>query len=819
MKHPVLFLAAALAVRGAICALAAEAPLPPPASGPVDFVRDLKPLLEASCIKCHAHGQKKSGYAMDSRESFLAGGKSGPAAVPGQSAASLVVQLVAGQDPDRVMPAKGPRWTPEQVGRLRAWIDQGAPWPEGVALGRGARAPLHPRQVALPPPRRGLTHPVDRLLEPYFARHGFKPPKPVSDRVFARRVYLDVIGLLPTPAELAAFEKDRRPDKRARLVRQLLHDSARYAEHWLSFWNDCLRNDYRGTGYIDGGRKQITPWLYAALVTNMPFNSFVARLVNPDEHSEGFVKGIVWRGDINASQTPQMQAAQNISQVFLGINLKCASCHDSYISDWKLSDAYGLAGVYADEPLEMVKCDAPTGQIASRRFLFPELGELTDSTNRAERLASLARLITHPQNGRLTRTIVNRLWAKLMGRGLIEPVDEMDNPPWHADLLDWLAWDLAEHGYDLKHTLELILTSRAYSLPAVAGEELVSDQFVFRGPVVKRLSAEQYQDALSQLTGLWRDLPATTEIDFTTAWPNLLPERPRVQWIWSSPDAAKGVPPGSVWLRKTFDLPVVPELAFLAVAADNRFRLFINGREAGSGDDWGKPRLLNIGDKLHAGANLIAVEVTNDPTKKDDPSPNPAGFLLEAWFRHQGRCLPAFGSDGSWRVATQKVEGWEKPQFEEAGWAAAVELGPPELEPWRLQPKLTAALSTAARHGTIRASLVAADPLSTALGRPNREQVNTSRPTAATTLQALELTNGATLHELLTRGAQRVLEAAGTRSPRDLAVRLYRQAFGREPRRAELDLAEEVLGRPPAPESVADFLWALTLQPEFQLIY
>jgi hypothetical protein len=819
MKHLVLLLAAALAGPVLGVARAAEAALPPAAARPVDFVRDVKPLLEASCIKCHAHGQKKSDYAIDSRETFLAGGKSGPAAVPGRSADSLVVQLVAGQDPDRVMPAKGPRWTPEQVGLLRAWIDQGAPWPEGVALGRGARAPLAPRQVQLPPPRRGLTHPVDRLLEPYFARHGFKPPKPVADRVFARRVYLDVIGLLPTPAELAAFEKDRRPDKRARLVRQLLADSARYAEHWLTFWNDCLRNDYRGTGYIDGGRKQITPWLYAALATNMPFDSFVARLVNPDEHSEGFARGIVWRGAINASQTPQMQAAQNISQVFLGLNLKCASCHDSYISDWKLTDAYGLASVYADEPLELVKCDTPTGQIAQRKFLFPELGQLQDSTNRAERLASLARLVTHPQNGRLTRTVVNRLWAKFMGRGLVEPVDEMDNPPWHADLLDWLAWDFAQHGYDLKHTMEVILTSRAYSLPAVGGEELVSDRFVFRGPLVKRLTAEQYLDGLSQLTGLWRDLPDTTEIDFTTARPDLLGERPRVRWIWSGPDAARGVSPGTLWLRKTFTLAEVPDLAFLAVAADNRFRLFVNGREAGSGDDWNKPRLLNIRDKLTAGDNLLAVEVTNDETKKDDPSPNPAGFLLEAWMRAGGRTLPGFGSDASWRYATNKVEGWEKPQFAAADWLPAVELGPPDLEPWRLQTRLTAAVSAAARHGTVRASLVAADPLSTALGRPNREQVNTTRPTAATTLQALELTNGETLTRLLTRGAERLLQSARDLSPRALAGRLVLQAFGRPATRAELEVAEEMLGRPPAPEGVADFLWALTLQPEFQLIY
>lgn len=819
MKHEALYLAMVLALAAGPLAGSADAELPSPATRTVDFVRDLKPLLEASCIKCHAHGQKKSGYAIDTRETFLNGGKSGPAAKPGDSAASLVVHLVAGRDPDRLMPAKGARWTAEQVGLLRAWIDQGAPWPEGVALGRGAQAPLLPRQVALPPPSRKLLNPVDRLLEPYFAQHNFKPPQPVADRVFARRVFLDTIGLLPTPAEVTAFERDRAPDKRARLVRRLLNDNQRYAEHWMTFWNDCLRNDYRGTGFIDGGRKQITPWLYAALATNMPFNSFVARLVNPDEHSEGFSKGIVWRGAINASQTPQMQAAQNVSQVFLGINLKCASCHDSYISDWKLSDAYGLAGVFADEPLEMVKCDTPTGQIAERRFLFPQLGPLADSTNRAERLDSLARLLTHPDNGRLTRTVVNRLWARVMGRGLVEPVDEMDNPPWHPDLLDWLAADLAQHNYDLKHTLELILTSRAYGLPAVGGEELVSDRYVFRGPVIKRLSAEQYLDALSALTGVWRDLPANTEIDFTTARPDLLGERPRVRWIWSAPEAAQGVPPGTIWLRKTVTLREVPDEAFLAVTADNRFRLFVNGREAGSGDDWHKPRLLDVRSRLVAGENVIAVEAANDQTKKDDPSPNPAGFILEAWLRAGGERWPGFGSDASWLCATNKAEGWEKPEFTPQGWQPAVELGAPDQSPWNLAARLTAVVSAATQYRKVRAGLVASDPLAAALGRPNREQVNTTRPTAATTLQALELTNGATLAELLARGAEHLLASAGTLSPRALVGRLYRHALSRPATREELDLAEAVLGRPPAPEGVADFLWALTLQPEFQLVY
>src|SRR6185436_13460908 len=161
-----------------------------------------------------------------------------------------------------------------------------------------------------------------------------KPGPAVDDPTFARRACLDVIGLLPPSKELEKFLADKRVDKRDRLVTQLLGDNRRYAEHWLSFWNDLLRNDYKGAGYIDGGREQISSWLFAALYRNMPYDRFVAELINPTRKSAGFTKGIVWRGSVNASQVPPMQAAQNISQVFMGVNLKCASCHDSFINDW-----------------------------------------------------------------------------------------------------------------------------------------------------------------------------------------------------------------------------------------------------------------------------------------------------------------------------------------------------------------------------------------------------------------------------------------------------------------------------------------------------
>ena len=616
--------------------------LPPPADHTVNFSKEIKPILETSCLKCHGRGRDKGDFRIDSRETLLKGGASGPAVVVGKSAESLLVELVMGFDPDTAMPRKGTKLKPEQIGLFRAWIDQGAPWDAGVTFGKLEPINLKARRPEIPGGDGREANPVDRFIDAYFAAHKIKSPKAVDDRVFARRVYLDVIGLLPTPEDLRDFSADKTKDKRARLVRRLLADKENYAIHWMTFWNDMLRNDYRGTGYIDGGRKQITQWLYSALEKNLPYDRFVAELVDPTPESEGFAKGIVWRGVVNASQTPQMQAAQNISQVFMGVNLKCASCHDSFINDWTLADAYGLAGIYSDGPLEMIHCDKPTGKTASLKFIYPQLGEMDAKADKPARLKQLAQLITQREDGRLTRTFVNRLWQKFFGRGLVEPVDDMEKAAWNADLLDWLAEDFADHGYDAKRAIEVMLTSRAYELPAEPAPERTDAVFVFRGPLVRRMSAEQFRDSIGELTGIW----------------------------------------------------------------------------------YGKPA-----------------------------------------------------------------------------------------------PKIIQGNGATNQFAAVRAALVPADTLQVALGRPNREQVVTVRASAATTLQALELTNGAELAQTLEQGAERLLTEQVAAAPQELAEQLYAKALGRKPTATEMRSAREILGQLAQKSGVEDLMWALTMLPEFQLIY
>lgn len=173
-------------------------------------------------------------------------------------------------------------------------------------------------------------------------------------------------------------------------------------------------------------------------MTNKPYDQFARELLSPTPESEGFIYGIKWRGGVNASQVREVQFSQSISQVFLGINMKCASCHDSFIDRWKLDEAYGLAAIYSEQPLEINRCDKPTGRMAQAAWIFPELGSVDAKAPQPERLKQLAGLMTHPDNGRFTRTIVNRLWHRLMGRGIVHPW--MRWVPNRGPQICWTTW-------------------------------------------------------------------------------------------------------------------------------------------------------------------------------------------------------------------------------------------------------------------------------------------------------------------------------------------------------------------------------------------
>jgi hypothetical protein len=621
--------------------IAASAFADEPQKKPIDFSHDIAPLIKAHCGKCHTNGKSEGSVSLDTRQDLL----KSKAAVPGKAEDSELIKRLTSSDPDERMPAKAPPLSAKEIELFRAWIDQGLQWEEGFSFDSNRYIPpLKPRRVELPPERAGLSHPIDRITSVYFDDHEVTWPEPLDDAAFARRTSLDVIGLLPTVNELTVFLADGFSDKREQFIRRLLDDRRAYADHWLTFWNDLLRNDYRGTGYIDGGRKQFSQWLYRSLADDKPYDQFVRGLISPTEDADGFVYGIKWRGRTNASQTPEIQFSQNVSLVFFGINMKCASCHDSFIDSWKLDDAYNLAAVVAEKPLEIHRCDKATGRIASPRFLWPELGEIDAAVPRVERLQQVAGLVTHAENGRFARTIVNRLWQRLMGRGLVHPVDVMANRPTSEDLLDYLANYLVEQHYDLKKLIEHILTSRTYQSQSVVVQAEIGGDYVFRGPECKRMTAEEFLDAVWQITGTGPDKP------------------------------------------------------------------------------------------------IAPVQ------------------------------LPAFPAE------------------------------------------------TPHERQFIRASLVFCDELMRSLGRPNREQVVTTRGDVLTTLQALDLSNGAILAETLDRGAANLIKKKSAGVASELVTEFYLQALSRQPTSDELATATELVGLPPTADGLADFLWAVFMLPEFQLI-
>jgi cytochrome c553 len=841
--------------------------LPPAANRTIEFAADVQPILERSCARCHARGRTRGGFSIESREMLLKGGDNGPAIVLGRSDESELVALVAGLDPENVMPQKGSRLTDEQIGILRAWIDQGASWTAGVSFARAAPRNLEPRRPAVASTDGGV-HPIDRLLAPYYAAHNIPPSSPAGDRALIRRMYLDVVGQLPAPDAVRAFVADVRADKRTRLVQQLLADRVGYAEHWLTFWNDLLRNDYRGTGYIDGGREQITAWLYSSLVTNVPFDRFVAQLVDPVPGSAGFSKGIVWRGVVNASQTPEMQAAQNISQVFMGVNLKCASCHDSFVNDWQLSDAYGMASIYADQPLQMVECDKPTGETAKVKFLYSQVAAIDPAAPKAQRLKQLATALTGERNGRLSRTFVNRVWARLMGRGLVEPVDDMEREAWHPDLLDWLAEDFVVSGYNARALLERILTSDAYQRAAVDLPDRV-DAYTFQGPAVRRLTAEQFVDALGAVTGVWQATPAG-DFDFTVAGSDGAPAA-RGLWIQAPRGRARsranagssaaplniasrfsGTAPAasaanrtaaisiaprtdegtkaaqSPWFaRGRFSLDVQPATAHVLVAADRSYVLYVNGEKVTEQKKPAAARLVDVGAHVQRGDNVIAVAV-GLPAADADESPAPAaataagdGLFTQVLIRRRfAASAPIETADiprRAWRVSPAAEDGWERQAFEDAAWALASARAARTSDSASSHLAIARALATAGRVGRTRAALTVADPLTTALGRPSREQVVTSRSTPATTLQALELLNGGTLAEYIARAAGELMaESAG--SPAAMVDLVYLRALGRAPTEDEARTCGAMLGTRLERAGVEDLLWAIAMLPEFQLI-
>lgn len=770
---------------------------------------EVRAIFAHNCYQCHSTAKRKGDLALDHAEGVFAGGKQGPILVKGEASNSEIIRrLRLPRDHDDAMPTKGKGLPESEIKLIELWINQGAHW-AADSLKVFREAPLALTKPQLPISNPQIKNPIDRWVDVYFQQNKIKWPKVVDDRKFIRRAYLDIIGLLPEHHSVEAFIANKDPDKRSQLIDQLLKDKENYALHWLSFWNDLLRNDYTGTGYITGGRKQITEWLYQAIYEQLPYDQMVKALVDPSPESEGFIKGIKWRGVVNSSQRTELQAAQNISQSLLGVNLKCASCHNSFINNLTLDQAYGFANVFSNEPLEIYRCDKPTGRMAQMAFLYPELGEI-NGDSLEDRLSQLAQIMVQPQNGRLYRTIVNRFWDRLFGRGIVAPVDEMDNLPWSSELLDWLASDFIEQGYDFHRLLKLMMTSKAYQLAAVSypsNEYLSGSSFVFRGPSIRRLTTEQFVDVFGQVL---------TPIYHSVAF-NPDPQEVHAKWIWHEEiklDRRVLPNPGARLFRKRFklDKPTSIIQASVLITADHAFELNINEEFLAKGDEWWQVDQVDIPVDMLKSENVIALKASNEGV-----IPNPAGLLFQLQIQYSDSTIVEIVSDRSWiTTADTLVQGWKSLEFDDKDWDKAWQAGSFQKSYWGQLLDFT----FDNKHSNLkiaRASLVQQDDFMKTLGRPVRENVITNRNPDNTLLKALLITNSTLFHEHISKGAK-ILQEETSSEVEILIDRLYQSILSRPPTRKERRLLQEALNQEDQLAALEDVIWTMFLLPEFQFI-
>src|ERR1043166_4615476 len=351
--------------------------LAPPAQEPVDFARDIQPILSLRCYACHGPDKQENDLRWDVKSAALKGGVSGPAIVPGKSAESRMILLVAGMEKNRVMPKKGPRLTEEQIGLLRAWIDQGAHWPDEAATAKPAdKSDWWSFKPATRPPlpkvknRKWVRNPIDLFILAGLEQRKMSPSPETDRRTLIRRLSFDLTGLPPTPEEVRAFVADRNPKAYENVVERLLA-SPLYGERWARHWLDTVH--YAETHGYDKDKPRLNAWPYRdyvirSLNEDKPYARFVQEQLAGDvlfpEDPEGVVAlGFIAAGpwdyvghvELPIQKTDGLIARYNdrddmvmtTISTFQSLTVHCARCHDHKFDPITQKDYYGLQAVCA----------------------------------------------------------------------------------------------------------------------------------------------------------------------------------------------------------------------------------------------------------------------------------------------------------------------------------------------------------------------------------------------------------------------------------------------------------------------------------------
>lgn len=360
---------------------------------------------------------------------------------------------------------------------------------------------------------------VDELIFARLQELKLQPSALSDDATFLRRVTLDLNGRLPTAEEARRFLNDTDPDKRAKLIDDLL-ERPEFAEWWALKWADMLRLEEKTLDVK--GAAGFHAWLRSAFATGMPLDDLVRKLVAGEGSTYSDPPANFYR----ALREP-LERSEAVGQLFLGVRLQCSKCHNHPFDTWTQDDYYAWGNVFSRIDYKIVDNerkdrndkhefdgeqvvfqktsgdlnDPRTGQPRAPKLLGLDAPELSSKDNRLQKMAEW---LTSADNDRFAQMLVNRVWAQLLGRGLVEPVDDFraTNPPSHPELLQTLSAELRSHQFDLRHLLRTIANSQTYQLSSVPNETNTDDDVHYSRALVRRLTAEQLTDSLSQVAGV-----------------------------------------------------------------------------------------------------------------------------------------------------------------------------------------------------------------------------------------------------------------------------------------------------------------------------
>lgn len=545
--------------------------LPPPVNRKVDFATEIKPLFQKHCFDCHGPGLDSGGFSMGTRAEMVEGGENGPGILVGKSVSSALVQRIAGIDPEQAMPPDGDRMSPEEIGLIRTWIDQGAIWPASEEIpdprkekyrSHWAFQPLQQPPLPVPLNYRSASWvrtPVDQFVANQIETSKLEPAPAATREELLRRVHFDLTGLPPSPDRVRTFLADNSPEAYSQLVEELLGSNA-YAERWARHWLDVVR--YADSGGFETDIRYEQAWHYRDYVirsfaSNKPIDRFLMEQVAGDElwpeDKESMSEAVAlwtlgpWPNALD--QYPEMleyvrrtDQVATFGEAMLGLTIGCANCHHHKYDPISQRDYFGLEAIFAASEtwdrttnkkawgrgernhFRILKhaSNPPTirllvrGELSKPRGLiapatpafFPGGGELPGGKDEhLHRRAALAKWLVSTSNPLTARSFVNRVWQWHFGRAIAATPNDLGlngATPTHPELLDWLAYDFRESGWDLKHLHRRILLSATYQQSVQRTAKAMhldpENKFLSSFPS-RRLSAEEIWDHLHSAAG------------------------------------------------------------------------------------------------------------------------------------------------------------------------------------------------------------------------------------------------------------------------------------------------------------------------------